>query len=169
MFHQPRRYVREHVRSRVWEAWKQGLTISEIARLLPTRKIFTVDSIVRAHGGIRPPPRRRSMHALSGPERELIGQGLAAGCSMREIARHLKRAPSTISREVKRHGGPLEYSGLLADERAWRRARRPKRCLLEQHVILRDLVITKLSLDWSPQQISGWLRKSYPNDAAMRP
>ena len=75
---------------------------------------------------------------------------------------------STISREVKRHGGPLGYSGLLAVERAWRRARRPKqRYLLEQHLPLRDVVITKLSVNWSPQQISGWLKKNYPSDVTM--
>jgi IS30 family transposase len=104
---------------------------------------------------------------LSLAERELIGQGLAAGCSLRVIARHLRRAPSTISREIRRNRG-VRYSGLAADERAWRKARRPQRCLLAKRPDLRDLVVQKLLLDWSPQQISGWLKKVYAHDATMR-
>jgi IS30 family transposase len=104
---------------------------------------------------------------LSTSERELIGQALSAGCSLRTIARHLKRAPSTISREVKRNRG-VRYSGLAADARAWRQARRPKKCLLTEQAALRDLVVQKLLLDWSPQQISGWLRKMYPHDPTMQ-
>jgi transposase, IS30 family len=87
---------------------------------------------------------------------------------MREIARHLRRAPSSISREVARHAGLLGYRAVIADERAWRRARRPKRCLLARHEALRQLVTQKLLIDWSPQQISGWLKLAYPDDETMR-
>jgi IS30 family transposase len=167
MGREQRRYVIETVRAQIWEHWNRGLSISEITRVLPTRRI-SVGSIIRGHGGIAPPPRRRSSRALNSVERELICSGLPAGCSMREIARHLKRAPSTISREVKRHGGLMGYSGLRADERAWRRARRPRPCLLARHQGLRELVIQKLSIDWSPHQISGWLKKVYPDDETMR-
>jgi IS30 family transposase len=101
-------------------------------------------------------------------EREEISRGLAAGCSMREIARHLQRAPSSISREVARHAGLHGYRAVIADERAWRRARRPKQCLLARHEALRQLVTQKLLIDWSPQQISGWLKLAYPDDETLR-
>ena len=159
-------YMREHMQRQVWEAWHEGLSMAEITRLLPTNKI-SVRTLISTQGGIRPPPRRRSSRALSAAEREWIGEGLAAGCSLRMIARHLKRSPSTISREVKRNRGVMRYSGIWADERAWRKASRPKKCLLSTRPALRDLVIEKLLLEWSPQQISGWLRKVYPHDPMM--
>ena len=138
-----------------------------IARVVPAHYV-SVRNLINQCGGISPALRRRSSRALSAAERERITQGVAAGCSLREIARHLKRAPSTITREVKRNGGVLRYSGISADERAWRYARRPKACLLKRHQSLRELVIQKLSIDWSPQQISGWLKKAYPDDESMR-
>jgi hypothetical protein len=162
MSREQRRHVLEEVRTQIWDGWQRGLSISEIVRVLPTRRV-SVGSIIRGHGGMRPPPRHRSTRTLSAVERELICNGLAAGCSMREIARHLKRAPSTISREVKRHGGLMGYSGVRADERAWTQARRPRICLLARNQQLRDLVIQKLSIDWSPHQISGWLKVAYPD------
>jgi IS30 family transposase len=167
MSREQRSYVLEQVQTQIWDSWERGLSISEIARVLPTRRI-SVGSIIRGHGDIRPPPRRRSSRALSSGERELICKGLAAGCSMREIAGHLKRASSTVSREVKRHGGVMGYSGVRADERAWRRARRPRTCLLVRNHSLRELVVQKLSIDWSPHQISGWLKLAYPEDDSMR-
>jgi IS30 family transposase len=141
--------------------------MAQIARQLPTN-VSSVRILLGSQGGIRPPSQRRSSRALSAAEREWIGEGLAAGCSLRMIARHLKRAPSTISREVKRNRGVMRYSGLSADERAWRKARRPKKCLLTLCPALRDLVIEKLLLRWSPQQISGWLKTVYPHDPTMR-
>jgi IS30 family transposase len=160
-------YMRENLQGQVWDAWGRGLSIAQISRVLPTRSI-SVRTLISAKGGIRPAPRRRSMRALSAVEREQIGAGLAAGCSLRTIAAHLKRAPSTISREVKRNLGVMRYSGISADGRAWRKARRPKKCLLAEHPALRDLVIQKLLLEWSPQQISGWLRTVYPHDPMMQ-
>jgi IS30 family transposase len=127
-----------------------------------------VRAIIEASGGIRPAQRYRAQRALSAAEREEISRGLKAGCSMREIARHLKRAPSSISREVRRHGGLGFYRAFNADERAWRRACRPKRCLLAGNEELRQLVTQKLLIDWSPQQISGWLKQAYPDDETMR-
>jgi IS30 family transposase len=160
-------YMRTGLQAQIWAAWGRGLSIATIARMLPTRRI-SVYNVIGAQGGIEPPPRRRADRALSVLEREWLGKGLAAGCSLRMIARHLKRAPSTISREVRRNGGAIRYSGVLADEHAWRRARRPRQCLLARHPELEGLVIAKLSIDWSPQQISGWLKKMYPHDATMR-
>jgi IS30 family transposase len=101
-------------------------------------------------------------------EREEISRGLKAGCSLREIARHLKRAPSSISREVRRHGGPASYRAMWADWRAWHRAQRPKTCLLARNERLRQLIAQKLQLDWSPQQISAWLEIAYADDETMR-
>lgn len=159
--------MQEKRQARVWQAWGRGLSLSRIARVMPSNRI-SVRNVILSQGGIRPPARCRSSRALSATERERITQGVAAGCSLREISRHLKRAASTISREVRRNGGLLRYSGIRADERAWRRARRPKQCLLARHPCLQQLVTQKLSIDWSPQQISGWLKKAYPDDESMR-
>lgn len=161
------RAVAEATRAQVWDRWEDGLGFTEISRTLGVRPV-RVCSIIAACGGIRPPQRQRSQRVLSAAEREEISRGLVAGCSMREIARHLDRAPSSVSREVARHGGLHCYRALIADERAWRRARRPKRCLLARHQALRRLVTQKLLIDWSPQQISGWLKVAYPDDETMR-
>jgi IS30 family transposase len=111
------------------------------------------------HGGIVPPVRRRSLLVLTAVEREDISRGLASGSSIRDIAKGLERAASTVSREVARHGGRPEYRAQEADHQAWESALRPKRCLLAIHVKLRKLVASKLILDWSPEQISGWLKE----------
>ena len=87
---------------------------------------------------------------------------------MREIAKYLCRAPSSISREIARNGGSCGYRALRANERAWKWARRPKKCLLARCERLRQLVTQKLLIDWSPQQISAWLKMSYPDDETMR-
>lgn len=162
-----RRSVMETTRVQVLEGWGEGLSMVEIARMLRIRE-KRVCSIIRACGGIRPPQRCRSKRVLSALEREEISRGLMAGCSMREIARYLQRAPSSISREVNRHGGIGCYRALNADERAWRRACRPKKCLLAGDERLRQLVTQKLLIDWSPEQISAWLKKAYPDDKTMR-
>lgn len=151
----------------VWKGWAQGLTMQEIAHTVKMRQ-KGVRPIIEACGGIRPAQRCRPQRVLSAVEREEISRGLLAGCSMREIARHLRRAPSSISREVSRHGGMRLYRAFNADERAWRRARRPKKCLLARDERLRQLVAQKLLIDWSPEQISAWLKKAYPDDGTMR-
>jgi IS30 family transposase len=87
---------------------------------------------------------------------------------MREIARRLGRAASTVSREVARHGGNSAYRAYEADDQAWQSALRPQRCLLAMNHNLRDIVASKLILDWSPEQISGWLKNRYPDDPSMR-
>jgi IS30 family transposase len=109
-------------------------------------------------------PRRRSARTLQSAEREEISRGLAAGESLRQIARQLGRPPSTISREVARHGGRKRYRAALADRRAWARSCRPKQCRLAMYPVLRRLVARKLALAWSPAQISGWLKATYPSD-----
>ena len=106
--------------------------------------------------------------ALTLREREEISRGLASGSSIREIAQCLERAVSTVSREVARHGGRPAYRASQADGEAWQSALRPKRCLLSIHLKLRDIVASKLILDWSPKQVSGWLKTQYPDDESMR-
>jgi len=119
-------------------------------------------------GGIAPVARRRSRHSLTLAEREDISRGIASGSSLREIARRLHRAASTVSREISRHGGRPGYRAHAADDRAWESALRPKKCLLAVSRKLRNIVTSKLILDWSPEQISGWLRTQFPDDASMR-
>jgi IS30 family transposase len=118
-------------------------------------------------GGIPPIPRRRSRLALTLAEREDISRGIAFGSSIREIASRLDRAVYTVSREVARHGGRPAYRAHDADQQAWNAALRPKRCLLTVHHRLRDIVASKLILDWSPEQISGWLKTRYPQNESM--
>jgi len=123
---------------------------------------------VSRHGGIAPAVRRRALLALTLREREEISRVLASGSSIREIAKCLARTVSTVSREVARHGGRPAYRASQADGEAWQSALRPKRCLLSIHVKLRNIVASKLILDWSPEQISGWLKIQYPDDESMR-
>jgi hypothetical protein len=127
---------------------------------LPGRiPVFTV--CWRIRDGIVPALRRRSLLALTLREREELSRGLASGSSMRDIAKRSERAASTVSREVARHGGRPAYRAPAADQRAWDAALRPKRCLLAIHVKLRRIVLSKLILDWSPEQISGWRKIPY--------
>jgi IS30 family transposase len=123
--------------------------------------------VVAAQGGIPPPLRTRSRLALRAGEREEVSRGLARGDSLRQIGRRLGRAPSTVSREVRRHGGRAHYRAAGADTRAWARARRPKPCRLAQSPALRTLVAMKLARNWSPQQIAGWLRQTFPDDPCL--
>ena len=118
-------------------------------------------------GGLRPPERRRSRSSLTLAEREEISRGLA-GLSIRSIAADLKRAASTISREIKRNGGRRRYRAVRADKQAWTQALRPKPCKLLLKARLRRAVIIKLQRYWSPQQISGWLKRSYPGQEDMQ-
>ena len=119
---------------------------------------------VAPHGGIRPAPRRRSRLALTLAEREEISRGVASARSMRSMARLLGHSPSTVSREIKRNGGYDRYRAAVADENAWVRARRPKRCKLANNPRLRRTVVGKLRSNWSPEQIAGWLKRAYPEN-----
>jgi IS30 family transposase len=123
---------------------------------------------IRADGGLEPPARKRSPRVLSTADREEISRGLTLRLSLREIARRIGRAASTLSREVRRNGGVSTYRGHRADRRAWSRARRPQRCRLAKNRRLRDAVAAKLTLQWAPQQISAWLVREYPDEDSMR-
>src|SRR5580692_10298706 len=153
-------------KSDVWRRWKAGETLHEIGRAFG-KEHGCIRSVLLPRGGIAPTARRRSRLALTLAEREDISRGIASDSSIREIARLLKRSASTVSREVARHGGRPAYRAHDADRRAWVSALRPKRCLLAGNRRLRDVVASKLILDWSPEQISGWLKTRYPNNESM--
>jgi IS30 family transposase len=150
-------------KAELWERWRRGESLKAIGRAFgkPSSSIYFQ---VAPHGGIRPAPRRRSRLALTLSEREEILRGIAGARSMRSIARLLGRAPSTVSREIKRNGGYDRYRAATADENAWRRGRRPKGCKLTNNRWLRRTVTRNLESDWSPEQIAGWLKRAYPED-----
>src|SRR6202162_1760316 len=151
----------------VWNRWKAGQSLHEIGRAFD-KPHSCIRSVLLARGGIPPAARRRSRLGLTLAEREDISRGIASDFPLREIARPLDRAASTLSREISRHGGRPAYRALDADRRAWDSALRPKKCLLAGNRKLRDIVASKLILDWSPEQISGWLKIHYPNNESMR-
>lgn len=151
----------------VFDLWKQGSGFSDISRVLDTKpgSIFT---ILREFGGIKPAKRTRAPQHLTIEEREEIRAGLSAKKSIRAIGRQLNRSPSTISREVNRNRGRRWCKAVDADRRAWREAKRPKPCVLAVNPTLRKLVIKKLKLDWSPEQISGWLQTNFARRKVMQ-
>ena len=146
----------EDQKAETWWRWRAGESLSDIGRAIRKRPT-SVFGVLKRHGGITPRQRQRSQVSLSLEEREDISRGIAAGLPMREIASRLGRAPSTISREIMRHGGRTNYRATQADRQAWDWARRPKLCCLARHSELRQIVTRKLALNWSPEQISGWL------------
>lgn len=151
----------------LWERWKRGESLSEIARAL-AKNPGSIHGVLRGKGGIVPAPRKRSAIALTPSEREEISRRVAAGLGIREIATAIGRAPSTVSRELRRNGGVAKYRAAQADAAAWERALRPKKCRLSKSAKLRSIVSRKLQLDWSPQQIAGWLKLQHPNDVALQ-
>ena len=159
--------VSEAQRTDIWQRWKVGESLHEIGRAYG-RTPSSIHLLLSHHGGIVPVVRRRSPQALTLTEREDISRGIASGSSMREIAMRLSRAASTVSREVARHGGRSMYRASEGDSVAWKSARRPKQCLLAVHEPLREIVVSKLMLDWSPEQVSGWLKIQYPKDENLR-
>ena len=151
----------------IWEQWEKGSPMIQIAKSI-RKPPATVFSYLRYHGGIRPRQRVRSSTQLSLEEREEISRGLAGNLSIRAIALLLDRSPSTICREIKRNGGDARYRATSADQAAWRRGKRPKPCVLKTNATLRELVVEKLSSNWSPEQISAWLLLTYPEDETLR-
>ena len=155
----------EEQKSQMWDRWQKGESLCSIARLFD-RGHSSISRIISITGGIRPPKRRRSRLALSLSEREDISRSLATGSSMRMIATQLGRSPSTISREINRNGGYDRYRAAEAEQAAWNRALRPKLCKLAGNKRLTRTVVKKLQLQWSPQQVAGWLKREHPDDEA---
>ena len=151
----------------IWDRWQRGEALKLIGRAFG-RYSSAIFAHLKPTGGIRPAPRRRAARMLSLAEREEISRGLARGASLRSIASGLGRAASTVSRELRRNGGAVRYRATSADRRAWDRALRPKPCKLAMHEELRRLVAGRLERNWSPQQIAGWLKRTYPEDEAYR-
>ena len=152
----------------LWERWRNGQSAAAISRALERRNKTGVERIVVLHGGIAPAPRRRAVSALRLEEREEISRGIAVGRSLRQIAQGLGRAPSTVSREIRRNGGSQAYRATRAERSAWERGLRPMPCRLALHRELRWRVAQKLALQWSPEQISGWLKQEFPTHQDMR-
>jgi IS30 family transposase len=167
MKRRPMKFYTEADKALMWDRWQKGDSMNAIARDLG-RYHSSVQRILSLNGGIRPAPRKRSRLALSLEEREEISLGLVAGDSLRSIAEELGRSPSTISREVRRNRGNRGYRAVQADRFAWDRARRPKRCKLAENRALARVVARKLKASWSPEQIAGWLKHSYPDDEPSR-
>ena len=163
MTYRQRIYYTESQKALMWDRWQKGDSLHAIARLFD-RGHSSVQGILGETGGIRPPQRSRSSLTLALSEREEISRGVVAGHSMRSIAESLGRAPSTVSREIRRNGGPRRYRASQAEQAAWERARRPKRCKLVENRALARVVASKLKLRWSPDQVAGWLKHTYPDD-----
>jgi hypothetical protein len=137
-------------RTDMWSRWKAGQSLHEIGRVFGKDHVV-IQFLLARHGGIAPASRRRSPLTLTLAEREDISRGIASGSSIRNIARGLQRAVSTVSREVARCGGRPQYRANDADQQAWESAWRPKTCLLAGHGPLWELVASKLILNWSPE------------------
>lgn len=150
-------------KTEMWDRWQRGESLSSIGRAFG-KESSSIHFQILPYGGIRPAARRRSRLALTLIERETISRGLALDQSARCIARRLGRVPSTVSREIKRNGGRDRYRAAGADRRAWACACRPKRCKLARYGWLRGMVARKLRLQWSPEQIAGWLKRRYPRE-----
>ncbi len=150
-------------RQELWDRYQRGESLRAIARALGKRS-SSIYNHLRPTGGIRPVQRKRSRLALTSTEREEISRGIVAGHSIREMARTLGRAASTVSREVCRNGGRARYRAVEADKGAWDRGRRPKQCKLALNGRLARLIASKLKMNWSPEQIAGWLKAEYPRD-----
>jgi IS30 family transposase len=156
-------YYTETDKALMWDRCQKGESLNSIARHFG-RSHSSIQGILARTGGIRPPQRQRSGRALTLAEREEISRGVVAGQSLRSIAALLGRANSTVSREIRRNGGRRNYRANKADQAAWDRAHRPKTCKLVQNRALAGLVAKKLQLEWSPRQIAGWLKRTYPDD-----
>jgi DNA-binding CsgD family transcriptional regulator len=160
MTRRSRIYYSDSQKALMWERWKAGETLHQIAHLFD-RSHSSVHRILAETGGIRPSARRRSRLAITLIEREEISRYLVEGLSIRAIAERLGRAPSTISREISRNGGRPSYRAIQADQETWRRAHRPKPCKLVALPGLARIVTAKLQMQWSPEQIAGWLKHTY--------
>jgi IS30 family transposase len=167
MKYRTRTFYTEEQKAVMWERWQKGDSLQQIAQLFD-RNHSSVQRILAESGGIRPAQRRRSRLALTLAEREEISRAVVAGQSARLIATSLGRAPSTISRELKRNGGQECYRANQAEQAAWDRTLRPKTCKLVENRMLAHLVADKLQWQWSPEQIAGWLKQTHPSDESYQ-
>ncbi len=150
-------------KAEMWDRWQRGESMTSIGRVFD-RPSSSIYNHLSSSGGIRPPSQRRSQLALTLSEREEISRGIASHLSLRTIATQLGRSPSTVSREINRNGGLEHYRANQADKATWDRAHRPKPCKLAGRPLLRGIVARKLKSNWSPEQIAGWLKRTYPRN-----
>lgn len=167
MGYRKRIYYTDADKELMWDRWQAGESLHSIARLFD-RHHPSIQGILARTGGTRPPKRRRSRLALSMSEREEISRGIVAGSSIRSIASAPGRAPSTVSRELRRNGGRRRFRANQADQAARDRAKRPKSCKLAENRALARVVASKLQLEWAPDQIAGWLKRTYPGNETMQ-
>lgn len=160
-------YYTEEQKSQMWDHYQKGDSLQQIANLFD-RFHSSVSRIISEYGGIRPPKKKRSILALTLAEREEISRGIATQSSIRSIAKQLSRSPSTVCREINRNGGYHQYRANKAELAAWDRAQRPKPCKLACNQPLVLIIAKKLKRQWSPQQISGWLKRMYSSQEGYR-
>jgi len=163
MKYRTRTYYTAEQKAEMWDRWQRGESMSSIGRAFD-RESSSIFGQLSPTGGIRPPPRKRSRLSLTLCEREEISRGIASQYSLRTIAIQLGRSPSTISREINQNGGLKSYRANQAEQAAWDRAHRPKPCKLANNPTLRYNVARKLKSNWSPEQIAGWLKITYPEN-----
>jgi len=163
MKYRTRTYYTAEQKAEMWDRWQRGESMSSIGRAFD-RESSSVFGQLSPTGGIRPPPRKRSILSLTLSEREEISRGIASHLSLRAIATQLGRSPSTISREINRNGGLKHYRASQAEQAAWDRAHRRKQCKLADNPALKRIVARKLRVNWSPEQIAGWLKRTYPGN-----
>ena len=154
-------------RDEIWDLVMAGGTHGRVG-LQVGRHTSVVREVIASTGGVRPLARRRGPDRLTVVEREDIACGVAARLSVRAIARALGRPASTVSRALSRNGGCSSYRPSVADQAAWDRAARPKACKLALNLVLREHVVTGLGLQWSPEQIAGWLRVEFADEPELR-
>lgn len=167
MLRRKRRWYTSVEKSEMWDRWQRGESLNAIARAFETSHSAITKNFAR-YGGFRPPDRQRSKLALTLSEREEISRGIVGGLSLRTIARQLGRAPSTISREINRNDGLKRYRANQAEKAAWDRAHRPKPCKLTGNLQLQRIIARKLQCHWSPDQIAGWLKKTYASNERLQ-
>ena len=163
----PYRRVTPELRRQIIELLKSGITPNQVGRKVG-RSSTIVYNIIREMGGVFRVEELESGFRLSIGEREEIAMGLARGDSIRHIARVLKRAPSTVSREVVANGGRAAYRPWGAQNRAQQRRRRPRPAKLVSCAKLRLEVEAGLEARWSPEQIARRLLQDHPDDTEMR-
>jgi IS30 family transposase len=163
MAYRRRIYFTAEQKAEIWDRWQRGESMSSIGRLFE-RSSSSIYPLLSRTGGIRPPVRKRSRLALTLAEREVISRGIAACHSFRAIARQLCRPASTVSREIRRNGGPDKYRAACSDQAAWERALRPKLCKLSGNAYLQRVISEKLVIHWSPEQIAGWLKRRHSDE-----
>lgn len=160
-------YLSVAEKAEIWTRRADGEPVWVIARQMG-RSRKTVQAQVVATGGVRPRLAQRSRRELTAGEREELSRGLALGESCRAMAQKMGRAPSSVSREVRRNGGRERYRAAEADAAAIRRRRRPKPTKLALSARLRAEVEARLKLLWSPRQISAWLKREHSDNPQMQ-